>query len=150
MTADVSSAMPENADAGASALPAARPRRRSPDRGKRGGRLDKGRVTIRLSADERAAAEQKATAAGLDIAGYFRLAGLGYAGTGARRRTSIDVAALARLQAQLGHIGGNINQIARAINYNDPVEAPVIVKALNEHRALVLQISDLLRNTLTP
>ena len=149
MTDDLQApAMPEAAATAEPALPPKRPCRRRPERGKKGGRMRT--ITLRLSAEEREQAEQKANQAGLQIGAFFRLAALGHAGPGARRRIPVDVATLAKLQAQLGHIGGNINQIAKAINYNDPVEAPVIVKTLTEHRALVLKISALLRNTLTP
>lgn len=76
-----------------------------------------GAVLVRLLPAERAALTAKAAQAGLSLAGYLRLAGLGRAGTRAKRAApGVNITALAQAVAALNKVGGNLNQIAHRLN----------------------------------
>jgi hypothetical protein len=99
-------------------LPAAaetmRPKKRRSGSQKR--QRGKGAVLVSLLPEERALAEQKAGDAGLSLSAYGRASMLGDAGPRARRRLSVDRAALAQAVAEFNRAGSNLNQIARALN----------------------------------
>ena len=94
------------------AEPGPRKRRSGSQKRQRG----KGAVLVSLLPAERALAEEKAGAAGLSLSAYGRACMLGDAGPRARRRLSVDRAALAHAVAEFNRAGGNLNQIARALN----------------------------------
>lgn len=101
-------------------LPAAADDDTRPKRKRRSGsqkrQRGKGAVLVSLLPEERALADQKAADAGLSLSAYGRASMLGDAGPRARRRLSIDRAALAHAVAELNRAGNNLNQIARALN----------------------------------
>src|SRR3954454_24306897 len=75
----------------------------------------KGRIIpFRATAEERAAVERAADAAGLSLSSYIRETLLAVPQTRSRRRARADVAVLAKLIAEMNRIGGNINQLARS------------------------------------
>ena len=131
-------------------------RRKPPNRGKQGGRA--ATVTVRLSEEERSIAEQKAAEAQLKIGPFFRRAALGHAGARAQRRVSVDVSALSKLQAQIGHLSGNVNQIAKALNLiakggwraGDHIDDRAIVVTLEKLGLLADNISLILRPRVDP
>ena len=65
---------------------------------------------------ERAQLEAAAERAGMTLSAYMRHQCLGDAGPRAVRRPPVERAALAQLLGQLGKVGSNLNQIARALN----------------------------------
>jgi hypothetical protein len=87
-------------------------------------------LTIRLSAEERAAVDEAAERAGLVIGSYARQVLLGAPAPRQVRRPPVERKELARLLGQLGHIGGNINQLARAANTNVCVDGRELSEAL--------------------
>ena len=78
---------------------------------------------IRWSDEEFARITGKADKAGLAIAAFMRAAALGDAGPRAQRRRPADYKALLKIHGQLGRIGGNVNQIARATHIGDEASA---------------------------
>ena len=73
-------------------------------------------LTIRLSTDERAAIDQAAERAGLMPGSYARQTLLGAPAPRQVRRPPVERQELSRLLGELGRIGSNLNQIARAAN----------------------------------
>jgi Bacterial mobilisation protein (MobC) len=71
---------------------------------------------VRWTNEEFARVAAKADKAGLAMAAFIRAATLGDAGPRAQRRPPADHKALRQILGQLGRIGNNINQIARALN----------------------------------
>jgi hypothetical protein len=79
-------------------------------------------LTIRLSPDERARIDDDAARAGLMPGSYARQVLLGAPAPRQVRRPPIERRELARLLGELGHIGGNLNQIARGVNFGDGLD----------------------------
>jgi len=73
-------------------------------------------LTVRLSDDERAAVDAAAERAGLMPGSYARQALLGGPAPRQVRRPPVERKELARLLGELGKIGGNLNQLAKAAN----------------------------------
>jgi hypothetical protein len=73
-------------------------------------------ILLRCSEHERAAIKAVADEAGLSVGALLRLLALGDAGPRAVRKPPIERAELARILGQLGKIGSNVNQIAKAVN----------------------------------
>jgi hypothetical protein len=89
------------------------------------------RFTFRLIDDEFNKIAAKADRSGLSFGAFLRAAALdGDAGPRAQRRPPADHRALRQLLGQAGRIGNNINQIARALNSGDAVNAPELQEAL--------------------
>jgi hypothetical protein len=65
---------------------------------------------------EHAVLAERARDAGLTVGAYLRASALGDAGPRARRRLPVDREALAHAVAEFNRAGGNLNQIARALN----------------------------------
>ncbi len=76
-------------------------------------------VPVRFSEEERARLLEGAEEAGLSVGAFIRKRALGDPGERFRKRPPADRQELTRLLAQLGKVGGNINQIARRINSGD-------------------------------
>jgi hypothetical protein len=73
-------------------------------------------LTIRLSPEERAEIDAAAERAGLMAGSYARQALLGGPRPRQARRPPVERKELARLLGELGHIGANLNQLAKAAN----------------------------------
>ena len=73
-------------------------------------------ITFRVTDEEHARYQERASRAGLAVGAFARAAGLNEAGPRARRRRPIEHAALAQLMAAMNRVGNNLNQIARKIN----------------------------------
>ena len=83
---------------------------------------------------ERAALHARVRESGLSAGAYLRKCSLGQAGPRSRRRRpEIDVALLARNNAELNRIGNNLNQVARALHRDDPER-----QSVDELRAALL------------
>lgn len=76
-------------------------------------------VGLRMTPEERAELDRRADRAGLSVAAYLRAAALGDAGPRATRKPPIAKQELVRVLSQLGKIGSNVNQLARAVNSGD-------------------------------
>lgn len=73
-------------------------------------------IHLRCTDHERAAIKAVAEEAGFSVGAFLRLLALGDAGPRAVRRPPAERAELARILGQLGKIGSNVNQIAKAIH----------------------------------
>ena len=72
-------------------------------------------LTARVDAEESRIIKEKAKAAG-GVSALFRIAVLGYK----LPKSKVDTQAVARLLAELGKIGSNVNQIAKHLNAGRP------------------------------
>ena len=98
-------------------------------------------LTVRLSEDERAAIDEAAERAGLMPGSYAREALLGKPAPRQVRRPAVERKELARLLGQVGHIGGNLNQLAKAANSGVVVyegEIDAALRGLAEVRDAIL------------
>jgi hypothetical protein len=102
-------------------------------------------VALRCTAQERSAIDEAARQAGLSIGAYLRALALGNAGPRAVRRPPIERKELARLLGQLGKIGSNVNQLARAFNRGGRAPALAELAALRQE---IVQIRDALMQAL--
>ena len=86
----------------------------------------------RLTPAEREQVEQDADRAGLALGSYMR-AKL-FAGNQPRavRKAPVDRAALAQMLAWLGRLNGNVYQISRAANFNEPYDPRELKRVLSE------------------
>jgi hypothetical protein len=98
-------------------------------------------LTIRLSPEERAAIDQAADRSGLTPGSYARQVLLGAPTPRQVRRPPVERRELARLLGEVGHVGGNINQIARDMNFGngiDPWELKETLASLGRVRDAIL------------
>ena len=88
-------------------------------------------LTIRFSPDERASIDDAADRAGLTPGSYARQVLLGAPAPRQVRRPPIERRELARLLGEIGHVGSNLNQIAKAANSGDGVDVRALDWTLN-------------------
>ena len=79
-------------------------------------------LTIRLSPDERGSIDQTADRSGLTPGSYARQVLLGAPAPRQVRRPPVERRELARLLGEIGRVGSNLNQIAKAANSGDGVD----------------------------
>ena len=91
-------------------------------------------LTIRLTPDERATIEAAAERAGLACGSYARRVLLGAPTPRQVRRPPAERRELARLLGELGRVGNNINQVARAMHEIRPVTHRMYADALEQLR----------------
>src|ERR1700683_2512322 len=113
-------------------------RRRSPNRGKKGGRT--WFVAARLSDEEYRLIAEYSRTAGLSRGGYLRAVAIGSPGPRARRAPPVNTEMLARAVSQLTRAGNNLTQIARRLNAAQAAGARESLEALAETRAAVARI----------
>jgi hypothetical protein len=101
-------------------------------------------MTFRVTAAERSELESLASAAGLKLGSFIRESLLKSPQTRKRRRPLADVAALPRLLGELNRIGGNINQIAKRVNFGETPVAAEFHEALAGHREIIAAIRGVL------
>ena len=87
-------------------------------------------LTIRLSPEERAAIDEKADRAGLTPGSYCRQVLLGAPAPRQVRRPPIERRELARLLGEIGHVGSNLNQIARLGNVGKDIDGAELASVL--------------------
>jgi hypothetical protein len=99
-------------------------------------------IRLRVTEDERAAIEARAEKAGLTVAGYLRACVFGKDTPQPRaaKRPTVDAEELTRLRYELRKIGGNLNQIAHALNQEKPFDAPAFAAIYAEHRAALVAV----------
>jgi hypothetical protein len=113
-----------------------------PKRGRDGGRAKV--FYFRVTEKEHAAIGEAASKAGLAPGSYARGKVLGGSPPRAVRALPVERQALALLLAQIGRVGGNLNQLAKAGNSGLPVDAREVAPALADLRAIRDEIRALL------
>jgi hypothetical protein len=93
-------------------------------------------ITIRLSDEERAAIDEKAERAGLTTGSFARQILLGAPAPRQVRRPPVERRLLAQMLGQIGAIGNNINQIARALNRGRSPEDDYVKQTLGYLREI--------------
>jgi hypothetical protein len=88
--------------------------------------------------------QDKASAAGLSLAGFARAAMLGNPGPRARRRPPLNAELLAYAVAQLNRAGNNLNQLNKRLNAAQAAGAADTTAAIAETRAAIRQICETL------
>jgi hypothetical protein len=117
-------------------LPAKRKRRSGSEKRQRATKP----VLVRLLPEERAAVEEKAAAAGLQLAPYARACMLGDAGPRAKKRPPVDRELLARTNGELNRVGNNLNQLAHALNRGGDLDPYGLRAASRELLATLTEI----------
>ena len=87
-------------------------------------------IGLRVTVEDRAKIADAAGETGLKIGGYLRSLALGSAGARALKRPRIERAELARLLGEIGKLGSNVNQIAKAFNSTGAVPASPELRAM--------------------
>lgn len=93
-------------------------------------------VNIRLTAEEAERLNAVVEAAGVSLAGYVKAAALNRPAPKAVRRVDANAAALRQLLGQMGKLGSNANQIARAANsgtLDDVRQVKRVLEAIDSH-----------------
>jgi len=85
---------------------------------------------VRWTDEEFSAVSAKADKAGLALGAFIRDVALGDAGPRAQRRPPADHVTLRKILGNIGRIGNNINQIARALNSGELIRLPELKEAL--------------------
>src|ERR1700680_69053 len=85
---------------------------------------------IRWTNEEFARVAAKADKSGLAMAAFIRATVLGDAGPRAQRRPPADHVALRQILGNIGSIGNNVNQIARALNAGEQARLPELKEVL--------------------
>src|SRR5208337_3011648 len=85
---------------------------------------------IRWTDDEFTSVTDKADKSGLAVAAFMRAVALGNPGPRAQRRPPVDHKVLRQYLGQVGRLGNNINQIARALNSGEKANLPELQEVL--------------------
>ena len=89
-------------------------------------------LTIRLTSIERTTIDDAAIQAGLTSGSFARQVLMGAPAPRQVRRPPVERAELARLLGELGRVGNNLNQLARAANTGDQVTGAELTSALHQ------------------
>jgi hypothetical protein len=89
-------------------------------------------LRVRLTDAERAALDEAAERAGLSLASYARQVLLAVPPPRQARRPPVERVELARLNAHIGKIGSNLNQLAHAGNVGAAVDGVALAAELGE------------------
>ena len=92
-------------------------------------RLRNSHLKVRLTATERSTLDEAAERAGLSLAGYARSVLLAAEPLRQSRRPPATKAELAVILGQLGKVGSNLNQLARASNSETVIAADELAHA---------------------
>jgi hypothetical protein len=90
-------------------------------------------TALRWFDDEFNRAAAKADRAGLTFGAYIRHVALGDAGPRAQRKTPVDAQLLRQLLGEVGRVGNNLNQIARALNAGQEASIPDLQKSIDTY-----------------
>lgn len=93
-------------------------------------------VQVRLTEAEYAEISAHADAALLTLASYVRATALDTPPPRARRRPAVEAVQVARMLAQLGKIGSNLNQIAHHLNAGHGTPNVAVARAAEDVSAL--------------
>ena len=94
-------------------------------------------VAVRCTAAEYATIEAAAAQAGQPVGTYLRAVALGSPGPRAARRPVVNRVVLAQVLGQLGRVGGNVNQLARAFNVDNATPAASELAAIRADVAIM-------------
>jgi hypothetical protein len=86
----------------------------------------------------------EATEEGLSLGAFIRARLDGSPGPRAKRNPGPDTVMLAKVLAELGKSGSNLNQIAHHLNMDEVAELPELREAVREHRIAVAMVVRLL------
>lgn len=89
-------------------------------------------LTIRFTPEERGVIDAAADRAGLTCGSYARQVLLGAPAPRQVRRPPVERRELARLLGAVGHVGSNLNQIARMANAEEGIDGRELAAALRE------------------
>lgn len=97
---------------------------------------------MRATAEEKAEIEARAARAGLGVSGYLRAVVFGKDTHQPRaaRRPVVEKEELVKLRYELRKIGGNLNQIAHAVNAGKGFDAPGFAEIYAAHLAALRAI----------
>jgi hypothetical protein len=95
------------------------------------------RITVRLTAAEYAELEEAAGRDGISIGSFVRARALTAPTTRASRRPSVDLQALARLQAEMNRVGSNIHQLLKHIRFGGTPAGDEVVDAFKGYREVI-------------
>lgn len=87
---------------------------------------------VRLTPEERDLIDRHAERAALTVGSYARGVLLGVEPPRQARRPPVEKRELARLLGHIGHIGSNVNQIARVLNGGGEADLPALDDALDQ------------------
>src|ERR1700744_1234379 len=93
-------------------------------------------LTIRFTPEERASLDAAAERAGLTTGSYARDTLLGAPAPRQVRRPPVERRELARLLGELGHVGANLNQLARSANQGIPPYEAEVLRSLSDLTAV--------------
>jgi|1186.fasta_scaffold16489_2 hypothetical protein len=94
-------------------------------------------IGVRCTEAEYAAIVDRAEKDGLDLGAYLRKRGTGRTGARTRRHPTAEMKDLARLLGAIGHLGGNINQLAKHANQTgDLPDRAALIRAADEIEAM--------------
>lgn len=102
--------------------------------------LDAWLPPIRCTAAQRAATVSDAERAGVSVNAFIRQRLYGSAGPRAQRKPGADIVLMAKVLAELGKSGSNLNQIAYHLNLGEEAHMPELRAVIAEHRAAVAMI----------
>ena len=88
------------------------------------------RIAVRVTNEQWGKLDTKAAARGLKIGGYLRSVALGSVGARTMKRPTVERVELARLLGELGKLGSNVNQIAKAFNSTGAFPTPPELSAM--------------------
>lgn len=99
-------------------------------------------IRLRVNPDEQKDIETRAAQAGLSVSGYLRavIFGKDTPQPRAARRPVVEKEALVKLRYELRKIGGNLNQIAHAVNAGKGFDAPGFAEIHAAHLAALRAI----------
>ena len=90
---------------------------------------------------------QRAQRAGLSRAAFIRLKTLGDEGPRSQKRPSKERRDLAQLLAELGKIGGNINQIARHLNSGGDMNRRFAERLVRAMKSMISEVREAFDNS---
>ena len=95
------------------------------------------RVTFRMTQGEYEAVAEAAMDSGMTMGTFIRNRALGVAQTRPRRRPSVELETIARLQAEMNRVGSNIHQILKRVNFGETPLADEFRAALAGYREVI-------------
>ena len=108
-------------------------------------------ISVRCTETQRTELRRRASKANLSVSGYIKFVALEQSPRKLKCK-SYDRVMLAKVLAHILRVGNNLNQIARRLNMDCPVDIPEIQNALHHHSDIHFQLMKVLgyrRKTLT-
>jgi hypothetical protein len=94
------------------------------------------RITFRMTPDDYESVA-RAMDSGLTLGTFIRMRALGVTQTPPRRRPSVDLETIARLQAEMNRVGSNLHQILKRVNFGETPLAHEFHDALAGYREVI-------------